>query len=105
MRADRPAQQRRMRSRRGANMVAKHPVDAVACDRIAEPGEEDGLVGRTVAHKREERVDSRRPKWAASYLAALASELHVAKLVGTHVQIANQHRRGLGDASAGVVEE
>ena len=86
-------------------MVAEHPVDAVACDRIAEPVEEDGLVGRTVAHKRAERVDSRRPKWAAAYLAALASELHVAKLVGTQVQIGDQQRRGLGDASPGVVEE
>ena len=35
VRADRSAQQRRMRSRCGANMVAEHPVDAVACDRIA----------------------------------------------------------------------
>ena len=77
----------------------------MTCDRIAEPVEEDRLVGRTVAHEGEQRVDGRRPERAPAYLATLASELHVAELVGTQVQIADQQRRGFGDASAGVVKE
>jgi hypothetical protein len=72
--------------------VEGHFVDiggeiAVACDRIAEPVEENWLVCGAVTHKREERVDGSGPEWAAAYLAALASELHVAELVGTEIQV------------------
>ena len=38
-------------------------------------------------------------------LRPLPLQLHVAELVGTQVQIADQQRRGFGDASAGVVKE
>jgi hypothetical protein len=79
-------------------------VDAVACDRLAEPVEKDGFMGRTVADEGDQCVDGRCPERAATYLAALASELHGTELVGTQAQVANQQRRGLGDASARVIE-
>ena len=86
-------------------MVAQHPVDTVACDCIAEPVEEDRFVGRAVAHEGEQRVDGCWPERAPAYLAALASELYVAKVVGNEVEIADPQRRCFGDASAGVVKE
>src|ERR1039458_8519722 len=86
-------------------MVAKHPVDTVTCDCIAEPVEEDRFVGRAVAYEGEQRVDGCRPERAPAYLAALASELYVAEVVGNEVEIADPQRRCFGDASAGVVKE
>ena len=86
-------------------MVAKHPVDAVTCDCIAEPVEEDRFVGRAVAYEGEQRVDGCRPERAPAYLAALASELYVAEVVGNEVESADPQRRCFGDASAGVVKE
>ena len=38
-------------------------------------------------------------------LRPLPLQLHVAELVGTQVQVADQQRRGFGDASTGVVKE
>lgn len=99
MRADRSAQQRWMGSRCRTDVVAQHPVDAMTSNRVAEPVEEDGFVWRAVADNGEQRVDGRWPKWAAAYLAALAPELHVAELVGTQVQIADQKGRGFRDTS------
>ena len=90
VRADRPAKQRWMRSRCGADMVAEHPVNAVTCDRIPKPVQKDGLVGRPVANKGEQCVDGRRPERAPSNLASLTSQLYVAELVGTQVQVGDQ---------------
>ena len=89
VRTDRPAQQRRVRSRCGADMIAEHPVNPVTCNRIPKPVEEDGLVGRAVAHECEQCVDGGRPERAAAYFAALASQLYVAELVGTQVEISD----------------
>jgi hypothetical protein len=86
-------------------VVAKHPVNAEPCDRIAKPIQKDGLVGRTVANKGEQCVDGRRPERAPSHLASLTSQLHVAELVGMHVQVADQQRCGFADASPGVLKE
>jgi hypothetical protein len=86
-------------------MVAKHPVDTEACDCIAEPVEEDRFFGRAVVHEGEQRVDGCWPERAPAYLAALASELYVAEVVGNEVEVADPQRRCFGHASAGVVKE
>jgi hypothetical protein len=67
-------------------MVAKHPVDTVACDCIAEPVEEDRFFGRAVVHEGEQRVDGCWPERAPAYLAALASELYVARWLGMRLR-------------------
>ena len=86
-------------------MAAQHPVDAVACDGLPESVEENGVIGRAVASEVKQHVDGRRPERTTAHLAALASELCVADLVGTQVQISDQKRGSFGGARAGIIKE
>lgn len=78
-----------MRSCCGADVIAKHPVDAMAGNRLAKSVEEDRLFGRAVAGESEQRSPSDWPEWATTCLVALAPKLNVADLAPPQVEIAD----------------
>jgi hypothetical protein len=74
-------------------------------DGLAKSVEEDWSIRGSIANEGEQNVDGRGPERATANFPALPCELNDTDLVSAQVQIADQKRCGLGDASARVIEE
>ena len=72
VRTDGSVQERWIGSCCGADVITKHPVDAVAGNRLAKSVEEDRLFGQAVAGESEQRGRGDWPEWTTTCLVALA---------------------------------